>query len=442
VPTFSDASFSGCTPSTLPSGVTFTAAGLVSGTPGTGTTGSYTICVTAANSVLPNATQKFTLTVDQLPVITSASSTTFAAGTAGTFTATATGIPTPTFSNSSFGGCTPNLPSGVSFSNPGGVLSGTPGASAGGTYTVCINATNAVGTATQNFTLTVTQLPAVSSPGSTAFTVGTAGSFQATATGYPAPTFSNTAFAGCTPSTLPSGVTVTNAGLISGTPAAGTGGSYTVCIKATNSVGSGTQTFTLTVDQAPVITSASSTGFTVGTAGTFSATATGTPAATFSNAAFAGCAPSTLPSGITFSGAGALSGTPGSGSAGTYTVCINATNGAGSATPQKFTLTIGKFTPAVSVAGSRSGTTLTFTVTVTGTDGITPTGTPTWTMVSTPGGSVSCSSSTSLSGAGSAATATCTYNGASGSRQYTATATYPGNTNYATNSGTSSAITG
>jgi hypothetical protein len=439
-PTFSNTSFSGCTPSTLPSGVTFTAAGLLSGSPGTGTAGTYTICATASNSVLPNATQKFTLTVDQLPIITSGSSTTFAAGTAGTFTATATGIPTPTFSNSSFGGCTPNLPSGVTFSNAG-VLSGTPGATAGGNYTVCINATNAVGTATQNFTLTVTQLPAVTSASSTALTVGTAGSFQATATGYPAPTFSNTAFGGCTPSTLPSGVTITNAGLISGTPAAGTGGNYTICIKATNSVGSGTQTFALTVDQAPVITSASSTNFTVGTPGSFTVTATGTPAATFSNTAFSGCTPS---SGLPLSAAGVVSGTPPSGSAGTYTVCVIATNVAGSAT-QKLTVTIGSATPTVAVAGSLNSSTktLTFTVTVTGTDGITPTGTPTWTIAATgPTQTLSCSSSTALSGSGSVATATCTYTNASGSRQYTPTATYPGDTNYATISHTGSAITG
>ena len=432
-PAFSNA-FTGCTPSTLPSGVTFTAAGLLSGTPASG--GTYTICIKATNSV-GSATQTFTLTVGQAPVITSASSATFAAGTAGSFTATATGIPAPTFSNSSFAGCTPNLPSGVTFSNPGGVLSGTPGATTGGTYTVCINATNSVGSATQNFTLTVTQLPAITSANSATFSVGTAGSFQATATGYPAPAFSN-AFTGCTPSTLPSGVTFTAAGLLSGTPASG--GTYTICIKATNSVGSATQTFTLTVGQAPVITSANSTSFTVGVAGSFTVTATGTPAATFANTAFAGCTPF---SGISLSAAGVLSGTPPAGSAGTYTVCVVATNSVGSAT-QNLTVTIGKYTPTVTVAGSRSGNTLTFTVTVTGTGGIAPTGTPTWTIAATnpTATGLSCSSSTALSGSGSAATATCTYNGASGSRQYTATATYPGDSNYATASGSSSAITG
>ena len=39
------------------------------------------------------------------------------------------------------------------------------------------------------------------------------------ASGSPAPTFSNTAFTGCTPSTLPSLVTFSDAGVLSGTPA-------------------------------------------------------------------------------------------------------------------------------------------------------------------------------------------------------------------------------
>ena len=46
----------------------------------------------------PDATQTFTLTVDQAPAITSANATTFTVGTAGTFTVTATGFPAPTFS--------------------------------------------------------------------------------------------------------------------------------------------------------------------------------------------------------------------------------------------------------------------------------------------------------------------------------------------------------
>ncbi len=85
-----------------------------------------------------------------------------------------------------------------------------------------------------------------------------------TASGFPTPTLSES-----NSDTLPSGVTFNAAtGVIGGTPAAGTAGTYTLNFSATNGVGSAaTQSFTLTVNQAtqsPAITSASSTTFTVG----------------------------------------------------------------------------------------------------------------------------------------------------------------------------------
>jgi Putative Ig domain len=111
-----------------------------------------------------------------------------------------------------------------------------------------------------------------------------------------------------------------------------------------------------TTGQAPAITSASSTSFFVGSAGSFHATASGSPAPTFSNTAFSGCTPSILPSGVTFSSNGLLSGTPGSGAVGTYTVCINAANGVSPNTTQKFTLSIDTETLVIS-SGAVSGAT-------------------------------------------------------------------------------------
>jgi len=74
--------------------------------------------------------------------------------------------------------------------------------------------------------------------------VGTAGTFTVTASGYPAPTFTETG-------PLPSGVTLTTAGVLSGTPAVGTGGSYPITITAQNgNTPNATQSFTLTVNQA------------------------------------------------------------------------------------------------------------------------------------------------------------------------------------------------
>jgi hypothetical protein len=378
-PTLSSGPISGCVPSTLPTGVSFNAAsGVLSGTPLTGSAGTYTLCFTATND-LGVATQPFTLTVvNAAPAITSANSTTFSIGSAGTFTVTATGYPAPTLSNAAFSGCTPStLPSGVTFVAGTGVLAGTPAAGTSGTYTLCINATNGEGpAATQNFTLTVGSPPAITSAGTTTFTVGSAGTFTVTTTGTPTPTLSNAAFGSCTPS-LPTGVAFNaSTGVLSGTPAAGTVGTYTVCVNANNGIGSpATQTLTLTVNQGPAITSAGTTTFGIGSLGTFTVTATGSPAPTLSNAAFSGCTPSTLPSGVSFTAStGLLSGTPATGTAGTYTLCINANNGVGSPATQTFTLTVGSV-PAITSAG-----TATFTVGSAGSFTVTATGSPTPTL--------------------------------------------------------------
>jgi hypothetical protein len=130
----------------LPTGVTFSA-GVLSGTPTA--TGSFPITFTATNGIGTPATQGFTLTVSSsgaASAITSANHTTFTQGTAGTFTVTATGSPTPTITESGA------LPTGVTFS--AGVLSGTP--SGTGSFPLTFTATNGIGTpTTQSFTLTV-----------------------------------------------------------------------------------------------------------------------------------------------------------------------------------------------------------------------------------------------------------------------------------------------
>ena len=54
------------------------------GTPAAGTGGTYALTFTAANGVSPDATQSFTLTVNQAPAITSASQHDVHGGHAGT----------------------------------------------------------------------------------------------------------------------------------------------------------------------------------------------------------------------------------------------------------------------------------------------------------------------------------------------------------------------
>jgi hypothetical protein len=129
-------------------------------------------------------------------------------------------------------------------------------------------------------------------------------------------------------------------GLLTGTPAASTGGSYTLTFTANNSIGTAAgQSFTLTVDQAPAITSANNATFVVGQAGSFTVTATGFPNPKFSESG-------KLPSGLKFDAStGVLSGTPGAKTAGIYNLTFIAKNSVATVS-QTFSLTIESATPA------------------------------------------------------------------------------------------------
>jgi len=340
----------------LPNGVSLDpSSGILSGTPSVTPDGygDYPITVTANSALSGTDTQSFTLTVDAAPAITSAAATTFTVGSAGNFTVAATGYPQPTFSE------TGALPSGVSLDPLTGQLSGTPAAGTGGAYPVTLTATNGVAPDdSQAFTLTVDQSTAITSVAATTLTVGSAGSFPVTTTGYPAPTFSETG-------ALPGGVTLNpSSGVLSGTPAASTGGVYHVTISATNGVGApATQSFTLTVDQAAAITSATTATVTQGINQSVTVTATGYPAPTFTETG-------TLPSGYTLSPAGVLSGN--TFQVGTFSITLKASNGIGATATQSFTLTVLGAAPAITSAAAA-----TFTVGQAGSFTITASGAPT-----------------------------------------------------------------
>ncbi len=109
----------------LPAGVTFIDNGdgtaSLAGTPSAG--GSYPFTITAHNGAGQDATQSFTLVVDQSPAITSAAAVTLTTGSAGSFTVQTAGYPTPTLSESG------SLPSGLTFADNGdgtARLTGTP----------------------------------------------------------------------------------------------------------------------------------------------------------------------------------------------------------------------------------------------------------------------------------------------------------------------------
>jgi hypothetical protein len=178
--------------------------------------------------------------------------------------------------------------------------------------------------------------PTVDGPTPVDFTVGGAGSFTYTSTGSPQPSLSLTG-------TLPSGLTFTDnhdgTGKIAGTPGAGTGGSYTVTVKATNEAGTGTKDVNVVVHQAPVLTGDTSATYTVGVAGGPNEfhMASGHPAATLSTS-------SPLPSGVTFTpganGTATIQGTPAVGTGGVYVIVIDGTNGTLPDAHWTFTLTV------------------------------------------------------------------------------------------------------
>jgi hypothetical protein len=321
----------------LPSGVTFADNGdgtaTLAGTPAAATSGSYPITITAANGVSPDATQHFTLTVSPAtspPAITSAGSTTFAVGHAGTFTVTTSGVPAPALSAAS----SPALPSGVTFTANGdgtATLAGTPPAGSQGTYLLTIKASSPAGTASQSFTLTVNSGLAITSAATATAIAGQAFSFTVTTTGSPPPTLSRTG-------TLPSGITFTansnGTATLAGTPAAQASGPYPLTFTAKNSTGTASQAFTLTVDQVPSFSSASAVTETAGTAFTFAVTAKGFPTPKLTSGS--------LPGGVSFSdngnGTGSLSGGTAV-KAGTYAITVTAANAAGTAS-QTITLKV------------------------------------------------------------------------------------------------------
>jgi Tfp pilus assembly protein PilE len=127
--------------------------------------GSYTMTIVASNGVPNDASQSFTLNAAAPPKINGPFSKTFLTGSPGSFTVTTTGTPpVNSIANASFTNCTPSiLPASVQFSYTStattATISGTPGTPDIGTYTLCLNASNGIGTDQEAFTLIVSAGP-------------------------------------------------------------------------------------------------------------------------------------------------------------------------------------------------------------------------------------------------------------------------------------------
>ncbi len=149
VPNGTAITFGGTLGTANPTGTTLTSGQATSTFTAGGTAG-----VGSGTAKVDNQTVSATIDVDEPPSITSASSTTFTEGSAGSFAVNTTGFPTPAISESGA------LPNGVTFTDNGNgtaTLAGT--ATAYGTYPITITANNGISPpAQQSFTLTVSPL--------------------------------------------------------------------------------------------------------------------------------------------------------------------------------------------------------------------------------------------------------------------------------------------
>ena len=140
------------------------------------------------------------------------------------------------------------LPAGLYLAN--GIISGTPTTTGSSTITVkVVDSASSVQSVARSFTLVVNAAPipvSISTSALNAATVGTAFSQTLAATGGTTP-YSWSITSG----TLPAGLTLTTAGVISGTPTAG--GSATITVKAVDSLSaSASKSLTLTVSAAAI----------------------------------------------------------------------------------------------------------------------------------------------------------------------------------------------
>jgi len=298
---------------TAPQGMTIDeVSGLIEWTPSS--VGDYDVVVEASNASGTD-TQPFTITVNGIPpTFTSTPITTATYDVQYTYDANASGEPNPTFALTT-------APAGMTINSGTGVIRWTPDDI--GDYDVVVEATNSAGSATQPFTITVSGVaPSFTSTPVTTGTYNVLYTYDADADGYPAATFSLT--------TYPTGMTIDPVtGVIQWTP--GDIGDYDVVVEATNSLGTATQPFTITVSGvAPSFTSTPVTTGTVSVLYTYDADADGYPAATFSL--------TTYPTGMTIEPAtGVIQWTPDS--SGDFNVVVEATNSAGSTT-QPYTISV------------------------------------------------------------------------------------------------------
>jgi hypothetical protein len=223
----------------LPTGLTLSSSGVLSGTPMIHS--AYTFTVTAADAQGTSASQDYTITINPAVAINTAS---LANGDVGA------GYSEPIIANGGNGSYTfakasGTLPSGLTLSSAG-ILSGT--VTTQGSYSFTVSATDSLGsTASHNYTITInptlafttTALPDGDVSSTYAQTIAVAGGSG---------TYAYTVISG----TLPTGLSLSTAGVLSGTPT--TPGTFTFTVNASDTLrGTASESYTVSSNLAIAI---------------------------------------------------------------------------------------------------------------------------------------------------------------------------------------------
>uniref|UniRef100_UPI0037C5313D GEVED domain-containing protein n=1 Tax=Prosthecobacter sp. TaxID=1965333 RepID=UPI0037C5313D len=306
---------------TLPSGVTLNAStGVLSGTPNFAGTFNFTLKATDANGCVGTKTYAVVMTCPTIS-ITPTTLTTGTVGTAFSQTLSASGGASPYGSWTVTSG---TLPAGLTLNASTGVISGTPTAGNGSGASFTVRASDANGCqGSQAVTLKICPVIALSPATLTAPTVGSAYSQTITATGG-ASAYTFTLSSG----TLPAGLSLSSAGVISGTPTSTASATFTVRVVDANGCAA-TSTYTLAPGCAAIAISPVSLN--AGAQGVaYTAALSATPSASYTWSVASG----TLPTGLSLNAStGALAGTPSA--AGAYSFTVKA--GTGPATVPQLT---------------------------------------------------------------------------------------------------------
>ena len=312
----------------LPAGLSLSAAGVISGTPTSGGTASFTAAVHDSGSPMQTATAQVTIKVSPAPLtITAATLPSVNVGGAYSQSLQATGGTAPYQWSISSG----HLPAGLTLTRATGAITGTPSTAGTAIFTVTASdSSNPVQTASvlmsvlvnpaQSTLANVTPL-SILVPASASGTVGSAFTKSLGVSGGTSPyTWSIQS------GSLPAGLSLSASGIIAGTPASGSNGSYSVTVSVADAESPaqiGSSTMAITIAAAPVTVTPLSIVSSTLASGTTGTSYSQTLQASGGTTSYSwSVASGSLPAGLTLSSGGTISGTPTTSGNSTFTAQV------------------------------------------------------------------------------------------------------------------------